>query len=378
MGLEPFIDTEIRSSIMGILVFISQVVIAYVIRRASKGSFKDGMDNNKKSPWNEVVYQTMFNSKKKGSYSDLSMEKKLLLKIQNENLLPKGGGFDQPSLEHRVFLHFFIKKEKANVSKYIFKHMIKTLRESQQSNMTWIPYGRLISEILHQGGILKALDETKVFTNQQLGTVTGKIINGGTLGNMTLIKKEDYKKLDTDMKESRATSNLMEGFPPICKQDPLDVQMYYIHDHLKRTGENIQLEDIPETMYGGALPVAKSRKSKRKPLIEAEYLEDAPKQPAKKAKRAKKEKASTQVDHALPTIQEEVKDLAPAEVMTKRTRSGKEAEPSPPQPAQPTIPKRKRKPSVRKLKMAPAEEEWKSPLNLSQGKLREGRKLMLL
>jgi len=63
---------------------------------------------------------------------------------------------------------------------------------------------------------------------------------------MTLIKKEDIKKLDTDMKESRAMSNLMEGFTPICKQDPLDVQLYYIHDHLQSTGENIQLKDIPD------------------------------------------------------------------------------------------------------------------------------------
>jgi len=43
------------------------------------------------------------------------MEKKMMLKIQNKNMLPKGGGSDQPSLEHRVFLHFFLKKEKANV-----------------------------------------------------------------------------------------------------------------------------------------------------------------------------------------------------------------------------------------------------------------------
>jgi len=83
MGLEPFISTEIRSSFTGIPVYISQDVIAYVIRRAFEGSFKDGLDNNKKSPWNEIVNQTMFNSKKKGAYSDLSMEKKMLLKIQN-------------------------------------------------------------------------------------------------------------------------------------------------------------------------------------------------------------------------------------------------------------------------------------------------------
>ena len=157
----------------------------------------------------EVVHQTMFNNKKKGAYNSLSMEKKMLLKIKNENLLPKGGGSDQPSLEHRVFLYFFIKKEIENVPKYIFKHMNKTQRESQLNNRVWVPYGRLISKILHQGGILKALDETKVFTDQQLGIVTGKIINGSTLGNLTLIKKEYIKKLDTDMKESRAISNLI-------------------------------------------------------------------------------------------------------------------------------------------------------------------------
>jgi len=111
-----------------------------------------------------------------------------------------------------------------------------------------------------EGGFLKALSDTRVFTDQQLDTVIGKIINGSTLRNMNLIKKDVYKKLDTDMKESRAISNLTEDFPLIYKQDPLDVQLYFIHDHLQTTRKTIQLEDIPEQMYGGALPVAKSRK----------------------------------------------------------------------------------------------------------------------
>jgi len=275
MGLESFMDTEIRSSIMGVPVFINQKTIAYVIERASEGNYKDGLDNNKKNPWNEVVNETMFNSKKKGSYSNLSMEKKMMLKIQNENLLPKGGGSDQPSLEHRVFLHFFLKKEKANVPKYIFKHMIKTLKESQLNNITWIPYGRLILEIFNQGGLLRGLSETRGFTDDMLGTVTDKIINEATLANMKLIKPDAVIKLESNMKESRISSNLMEGFPPICKQDPLDVQLFYIADHLQSTGEEIRLEDIPETMYGRNVKVAKSRKTKRKPVSEAEYLEGA-------------------------------------------------------------------------------------------------------
>jgi len=67
------------------------------------------------------------------------MKHKLLLKIQKEDLLPKGGGGDQPSLDHKVFLHFCMTKEKANVPKYIFRNMIKTLRESQTIKRCWVP-----------------------------------------------------------------------------------------------------------------------------------------------------------------------------------------------------------------------------------------------
>jgi len=56
-------------------------------------------------------------------------------------------------------------------------------------------------------------------------------------------------------------------------------------------------------------------------------------------------------------MQEEVQDLEPVKVLNKRTRSEKEVVPSSPQPAQPSIPRRKRKPIVRKLKIAFEEED---------------------
>jgi hypothetical protein len=95
----------------------------------------------------------------------------------------------------------------------------------------------------------------------------------------------------------------MEDLPPICKKDPLEVQMNYIKDHFATTGKVIRLEDVPENMYGGALQVAKGRKSKRKAITKDEYLEAE--QPAKKAKKEKKEKAPGKVNvggSGLPTI----------------------------------------------------------------------------
>ena len=106
------------------------------------------------------------------------------------------------------------------------------------------------------------------------------MINASTLKNMRLIPK--VTKLETDINESRVVSNLMEDFPPICKKDTLAVQMALIADHCETHGKLISLDEVPEEMYGKELPVAKSRKSKRKDLSEEEYL--AEEQPSKKTK----------------------------------------------------------------------------------------------
>ena len=150
------------------------------------------------------------------------------------------------------------------------------------------------------------------------------------------------------MKESTAISNLMEGFPSIWKQDPLDVQLYYIHKHLQATG------GYTRANVWWCYASSKRQKIKKIALTEAEYLEEAFEEPPKKSKKAKVAEAT---GFALSTIQEEVQDLEPVKVLNKRTRSGKEAVPSPLQPSQPSIPKRKRKPVVKTLQISSEEEE---------------------
>jgi len=90
-------------------------------------------------------------------------------------------------------------------------------------------------------------------------------------------------------------------------------------------------------MYDGALPVA-------------EYLEGVSEQPARKAKKAKKDKAFKATGSEVATIQEEVEDLEADKILHKRTRSGKIATTSQFALEQPSIPKKKRKHNVRKLK----------------------------
>jgi len=251
----------------------------------------------------------------------------MLLKIQYENLLPKGGGSDQSTLAHKVFLHHIINGEKVNIPKYIFKHMIKELRESQKNDRVWVPYGRLISEIFYQGGIIQALNETHFYTDDKLETVVGKVINGKTLKNMQLVK--NFTPRELDISESLVVSDLMANFPPISKKDSLAVQMALLSDHFTQTGEVIGLDEVPEEMYGGKLPVEKGRKGKRK----------------EKASEKLKSGASE-----LPTIQEEIQDLNPEAIVEKKTRSGKTGASESRIAHEHTLVKKKRAPKLRKLK----------------------------
>jgi len=68
--------------------------------------------------------------------------------------------------------------------------------------------------------------------------------------------------------------------------------------HYEKTGQTIKLSDIHDTMYGGALPIARNRKSKKRPTSEAEYVDEALEPLPKKAK----EKAPVQVNVVGPVV----------------------------------------------------------------------------
>ena len=163
-------------------------------------------------------------------------------KLLKECFLPKGGGVDQLPLEHKVFLHFFVKFEKVSLPRYIFHQMLWAMRESQEKERRFIPYGRLLSEIFQQGGILNALILSGVVNDDQLGAVVGKYINAGTLKNMYLI--EEVKKLDTDLNESMIFSDLITNFPPISKEDPPDVLAAFVMAHYEKKGEVINYGSV--------------------------------------------------------------------------------------------------------------------------------------
>jgi len=179
MSLKEFTRTEIHSSVLGILVTISKEVIARAIGCPNEGNFQWNL-NAKTSSWLETTRNLLHKDTPTLVYKNMSPELKILQKLIQETFLLKGGGTDQLSLDHKVFLYHLVKLEKVNMPKYTFNHMFWALRESQHIRRRFIPYGRLISEIFHQGKLLQVLKTVGVVADSQLGTMTRKIMNGRT------------------------------------------------------------------------------------------------------------------------------------------------------------------------------------------------------
>ena len=184
--------------------------------------------------------------------------------------------------------------------------MIWALKESKKNDIRQLPYGRSLSEIFYQGGLLSVLNKNGVTSDDDLGTMTGKIINGRTLRYMNIVKK--VIALEDDMKESDVVSNLMIDFPP-------EVLATFVISHFEETRDVINYNLIPPTMTGVPLKVVKKRKSK-KVVVES-------KTKPKKLKKYRKAPKLIVNELALPAIQEEVADLGPVEVLiSTRTRGG--------------------------------------------------------
>jgi len=69
------------------------------------------------------------------------------------------------------------------------------------------------------------------------------------------------------------------------------------------TGQIIKISDIPDEMYGGALPIARNRKSLKRKMTEAEYLDATPEFDVKVAKISAPESHSPASDMIIPHLE---------------------------------------------------------------------------
>jgi len=214
MGLKSFKQTEIRSSVMGIPIIITEEVIAKACRVSANGRFI--WNANRTHPFLESYKGVVLKGNTSTKLVDIEGQHRMLLKFMTECFFQKGGGSDEPSNDHKLVLYFLASFNKINLPRYIMHHLCWAIKEGIRSKRKQIPCGRLLSEIFTQGKILEILKNNNLASDQILRTKTGKMINGKTLQNMKIIKK--FSPNEKDLKESTAPTKLMTDFPPIYQE----------------------------------------------------------------------------------------------------------------------------------------------------------------
>ena len=155
MGLKSFRQTEIRSSVMGIPITITEEVIAKACKVSANGRFI--WNANRNHPFLESYKGVVLKGNSSTKLVDIEGQHRMLLKFMTECFFQKGGGSDQPSNDHKLVLYFLDSFNKINLPRYIMHHLCWAIKEGIRCKRKQIPCGRLLSEIFTQGKILEIL-----------------------------------------------------------------------------------------------------------------------------------------------------------------------------------------------------------------------------
>jgi len=238
--LDSFRQTEIRSTMMGIPITITEEVIAKACRVAPTGRFLWNITG--KHPLMSSYTSVVLKGDSTTKLVNIDNNHRMLLKFLTECFLQKGGGSDQPSADHKLVLYFLASFNKINLPRYIMHHLCWAIKEGIRNKRKQIPCGSLLSEIFSQGKILEILRRNKLDFDNFLKTRTGKMINGKTLQNMKIIKK--FSPSEKDLKESTAPTKLMTDFPPIYQTGNPEALAMLVADYAKESGIRMDT-DVP-------------------------------------------------------------------------------------------------------------------------------------
>jgi len=131
IGLESFRQTEIRSAVMGIPITIIEEVIAKACRVTATGRFI--WNANRNHPLLDSYKGVVLKGNSSTKLVDIDGHHKMLLKFMTECFFQKGGGSNQPSVDHKLVLYFLAAYDKINLPKYLMHHLCWAVKEEKEN-----------------------------------------------------------------------------------------------------------------------------------------------------------------------------------------------------------------------------------------------------
>ncbi|MCI05834.1 hypothetical protein A2U01_0026887, partial [Trifolium medium] len=122
---------------------------------------------------------------------------RVLFKILISSILPREGGVDTISWEHKHFLYFLLSDHKINLADCLFEHLCGAIKDSTNKRIATAAQPRLLSELFYQCKFVRVLK--KLYPN--------------------LVKEERANKLDAYIVSEADVEEAIRNYLHIVKED---------------------------------------------------------------------------------------------------------------------------------------------------------------
>ncbi|MCH82653.1 hypothetical protein A2U01_0003464, partial [Trifolium medium] len=252
---------------------------------------------------NELCYRDAI---KKELYEDESLIGKskglkdkclVLFKIFISSIVPRSGGTDTISWEHKHFIYFLLKGKKINLLDLLFESLCQVIRDGNFRRYTYVAYPRLLSELFFQTKLVKVL---RRFYPHLVKEERATKLDAGFLTRMGI--KHKVVKPQNPLKVRYEDHLYCNGFLDLSEADDEEVIQFFLQDLKKDTGIDVPMSMVPSAptvdLYKPRKRKASAKEGKKEVKKEAkkdvkkEVLKEAKPEPQEEKKEESKKRKS--------------------------------------------------------------------------------------
>ncbi|XP_057444310.1 uncharacterized protein LOC130736502 [Lotus japonicus] len=194
---------------------------------------------------NFAIYDNWTMDRTKYAIKDLKPQMKIWQKIFISCIHPRTGGTDYLNATQKVIMYYISRGE-------------------NKRSISYILYGRLLSDIFTQNQLVKALFDLGL--HDDLAMTIGDPLNGTKLKRMQIIEKVQIEPKEDTSEEIRQKNYPVNDFPLWSKKDNPACILEYVR-MLRREGDHITLEEFVTTLPDSPpeMPTRRAKKTTSKP-----------------------------------------------------------------------------------------------------------------
>ncbi|XP_057418299.1 uncharacterized protein LOC130712486 [Lotus japonicus] len=223
-----------------------------------------------KTKVNKEIYDNWSQTKTKYGIKDLKPLMKIWQKIFIYYIHPRTGGTDYLNATQKVIMYYISTSEPICLPFLLFNYLKECIEKSRTTasenkrSISYIPYGRLLSDIFVQNKLVKTLSDLGL--HEDLTMSIGDALNGTKLKRMQIIEKVQVEPSEDTSEEVRQRNYPVDDFPLWSRKDNPASILEYVR-MLRRNGDKITLEEFVKTLPESPpeMPTRRSKKTTSKP-----------------------------------------------------------------------------------------------------------------